>query len=187
MDYETNTAWLVMLTLICVVVVISSDALATSASEQEQSKSHVSAARVISFNGGRVVVERQNNLDHVTVTDNAGKLQSESWCPLESGSYDELLTFFKRFVAALAVADTDTVVLLVRYPLRVNRATNIEISDPETLLRRYAEVFNPAVVKQLRNTAPEAIFCRNSSAMIGNGIVWAHAERGHVALDVLNK
>jgi len=91
------------------------------------------------------------------VTDNGAKLQSESWCPLESGSYDELLTFFKRFVAALAVADTDTVVLLVRYPLRVNRATNIEISDPETLLRRYAEVFNPAVVKQLRNTAPEAI------------------------------
>src|ERR1044071_6251579 len=41
------------------------------------SKSHVSAARVISFNGGRVVVERQNNLDHVTVTDNVGKLQSE--------------------------------------------------------------------------------------------------------------
>jgi hypothetical protein len=187
MDYETNTARLVMLTLICVVVVISSDALATSASEQEQSKSHVSAARVISFSGGRVVVQRQNNLDHVTVTDNAGKLQSESWCPLESGSYDELLTFFKRFVAALAVADTDTVVLLVRYPLRVNRAKNIEISDPETLLHRYAEVFNPAVVKQIRNTAPEAIFCRNSSAMIGNGIVWAHAERGHVALDVLNK
>jgi hypothetical protein len=31
MDYETNTARLVMLTLICVVVVIRSDALATSA------------------------------------------------------------------------------------------------------------------------------------------------------------
>jgi len=31
MDYETNTARLVMLTLICVVVVISSDALAVSA------------------------------------------------------------------------------------------------------------------------------------------------------------
>jgi len=187
MAYETNTARLVMLTLICVVMVISSDALATSAGEQQQSNSRVSAPRVLSFNGGRVVVERQSNLDHVTVTDNAGKLQSESWCPLESGSYDELLTFFKRFVAALEVADTDTVVLLVRYPLRVNRATNIEISDPGILLRRYSEIFNPAVVNQLRNAVPEVIFCRNGSAMIGDGILWAHAEGGHVALDVLNK
>ena len=187
MNYETNTAWLAILALISAVVVIASDALTTSAVEQQQGKSRTSAARVLSFNGGRVVVERQGNLDHVTVTDNAGTLQSESWCPLEAGSYDELLTFFKRFVAALEVGDTDTVVLLVRYPLRVNRATNIEISDRGILLRRYSEVFNPAVVKELRDTAPEAIFCRNGSAMIGDGIVWAHAERGHVALDVLNK
>jgi len=173
--------------LISALVVIAANSRSGYASEQQQIQSHASAPRVISFSGGRVVVERQDDVDHVTVLDIAGTLQSESWCPLESGSYDELSTFFKRFVTAIEVGDTDTVVSLVRYPFRVNGVANIRISDRAGLLRRYAEVFNTAVIKGVRSAAPEAIFCRNGAAMIGDGIVWAHAERGRVALDVLNK
>ena len=80
--------------LISALVLIVANSRSGYASEQQQIQSHASAPRVISFSGGRVVVERQDDVDHVTVLDIAGTLQSESWCPLESGSYDELSTFF---------------------------------------------------------------------------------------------
>jgi hypothetical protein len=106
---------------------------------------------------------------------------------LETGSYDELSTFFKQIVAAIGAAKTDAVTALIRYPLQVNGTPRINVSDRRTLLSRYSDVFNPDVVKKIRNALPEAVFCRNGQAKIGNGVIRVHSEKGQVALDVVNR
>jgi hypothetical protein len=106
---------------------------------------------------------------------------------LETGSYDELSTFFKQFLATLGAGRTDGVAALIRYPLQVNGTPRFKVSDRRTLLSQYGEIFNPDVVKKIRNAAPEAVFCRNGQAMIGDGVIWAHSEKGHVAVDVVNR
>jgi hypothetical protein len=141
----------------------------------------------ITFEGGRVVVVREGNVDHVQITDEQGNLESESWCPLEAGSYDELSTFFRQFVAAVDAGETQAVAALIRYPLQVNGTPRFKVSDRQTLLSRYSDVFTPDVVSKIRSAAPEAIFCRNGQAMIGDGVIWVHSEKGRVAVDTVNR
>jgi hypothetical protein len=164
------------------MIVLSSGVTSTSVSRQGNA-----ATRIVTFEGGRVAVVREGNVDHVRFTDAMENLHSESWCPLETGSYDELSTFFKQFVAAIGAAKTDAVAALIRYPLQVNGTPRINVSDRRTLLSRYSDVFNPDVVKKIRNALPEAVFCRNGQAKIGNGVIWVHSEKGQVALDVVNR
>src|SRR5262245_49293481 len=90
-------------------------ALSSGASWTGVSQQGTAATRSITFEGGLVTVAREGNVDHVRITDARGDLISESWCPLETGSYDELSTFFKQFVAALGVGKADAVEAFIRY------------------------------------------------------------------------
>jgi len=158
-----------------------------SSSGMEAPRQGSSASRSIAFRGGRVLVERQGTVDHLTISDSKGDVISESWCPLETGSYDELSVFFRNFGRAVDAGNVDTITSLVRYPLQVNGTLRITISDRQSLVRRYAEIFTASVVMKIRDAAPEVVFCRNGQAMIGDGVIWAHAEKGKVGVDVVNR
>ncbi|HET9129843.1 MAG TPA: hypothetical protein VFO86_02780 [Terriglobia bacterium] len=150
---------------------------------QQETKS----IRNLKIQGGRVLVEREGSVDHVSIFDLKDELTSDSWCPLETGGYDELSSFFKQFVTAVKSGNAESVSSLVRYPLRVNGTPRLTIPDQRSFVRRYAEVFDSAVLKKVQAATPEAIFCRNGQAMIGDGLLWAHAEKSKVALDVVNR
>ena len=171
-----------MRSALILMIVLSFGVTSTAVSRQGNA-----VTRTITFEGGRVDVVREGNVDHVRITDANENLESESWCPLETGSYDDLSTFFKQFAAAVGAGKTDAVAALIRYPLQVNGTSRFKVSDRRTLLSRYSDVFNPDVVKKFRNAAPEAVFCRNGQAMIGDGVIWVHSEKGQVAVDVINR
>ena len=84
--------------------------------------------------------------------------------------------FFEQLVRAIDSKDTSTVASLARYPLRVNGKPVMAIAQPADLLRRYAQVFTDDVVKQVRTAVPAEVFCKNGSAMIGDGVVWVSAD-----------
>jgi hypothetical protein len=165
-----------------VLILFSSGSSGILGSQQE-----TKSIRSLTIQGGRVLVEQEGSVDHVSILDSKGELTSESWCPLETGGYDELSSFFKRFVAAVKSSNAESVSSLVRYPLRVNGTPRLTIPDQRSFVRRYAEVFDSAAIKKVQAATPEAVFCRNGQAMIGDGVLWAHAERGKVALDVVNR
>jgi hypothetical protein len=146
--------------------------------------------RTVKVAGGMVKVERERadegERDRVTVTGETGALESDSRCPLEFGSYDQFSAFFTRLVRAVVREDTRTVASLARYPLRVNGVEAIDVTNAAELERRYDEIFTPKVIARIRAAVPAKIFCRHDSAMIGHGVVWASAERGRVAFDVIN-
>ena len=146
-----------------------------------------SRSRVVRFAGGIATVEIDGSTDHVIVTDSPGKLLSESWCPRETGDYDTLVALFVRLRNAVTNHDARATADLLRYPFRVNAATPRIISNAKILTARFEEVFSAVVVAKIRSAEPQALFCRNGSGMLGNGVIWAHAEHGLALADVLNQ
>ena len=142
--------------------------------------------RVITFPGGSVTVVQADGQELVRITDSNGQLQAESFCPAESGTYDQLRAFFIDFKAAVTSGNSHKVAELVGYPLRVNGAQKRSIQDGAELRRRYSQVFTAAVLKEMRSAEPAAVFCRDGQAMIGNGAVWVSTEKGRVAVSVVN-
>lgn len=82
--------------------------------------------------------------------------------------------------------DAKSVAKLVRVPFRVNGTRSETIATPEDLLT-HGKIFSEGVVAKVRKAEPRAIFCRNGSAMLGDGVIWAHRELGIALADVLNK
>jgi hypothetical protein len=142
--------------------------------------------RIVKFPGGQVAIDVDRGAEHVIVTDADGKVVSDSWCDAGSGSYDELARLFRRFREAVVAENAAAVAKLVRFPLRVNDNTRGKIANSAELAQRYGKIFTKSLVDDVRKAAPEAIFCRNGSAMIGDGVVWAHSATGRVAIDVVN-
>ena len=145
------------------------------------------SVRTVRFKGGVVRVEREANNDHITVTNDSGERESESQCPIQLASYDELVRFFESFVRAVDVRDMRMVASLARYPLQVNGASSIRIAGAPELIQQYERVFSSDVLEKIRRAVPVRVFCRNGSAMIGNGVIWVSGRQGHVALDVVNR
>jgi len=143
--------------------------------------------RIVSFPGGRATVATDGIAEHVVVTGADGHLASESWCPRESGTYDELVALFERLQAAVASQEAESVARLLRFPFRVNENGARTIDTPGELVRRYHDIFSAPVVEKIRTAQPRALFCRNGSAMLGDGLFMAHAEGGVALADVLNK
>ena len=145
-----------------------------------------SLARVITFPGGSVTVVQADGQERVRITDTNGQLQAESYCPAESGTFDQLRAFFIDFKAAVTSGNSLKVAGLVGYPLRVNGAQKRNIQNRAELRRRYSQIFTAQVIEEIRAAEPAAIFCRDGQAMIGNGAVWVSAEKGRVAVRVVN-
>jgi hypothetical protein len=173
---------------------------AQSSASSSQSKDLV---RTIPLKNGEVQIERQNHasvhaddgsvreqggMDMVTVVDASGTLVSESACHDSTGRYDEYHAHFKALIAAIKANDAAHVATLVHYPLRVNRSGQrpLMIANAAALKKKYASVFSAETQKAIIEAEPANVFCRNGSAMMGHGVVWAQAKSGRVALFVVN-
>jgi hypothetical protein len=159
----------------------SAPGVAVSMSATESSPTHV-----ITFPGGSVTVAQADGQERVRITDSNGQLHAESFCPAESGTFDQLRAFFIDFKAAVTSGNSHKVAELVGYPLRVNGAQKKDIKNRAEMLRRYSQVFAAPVLKEIRAAEPAAVFCRDGQAMIGNGAVWVSAEKGRVSVSVVN-
>ncbi|MEP7272681.1 MAG: hypothetical protein ABI882_14350 [Acidobacteriota bacterium] len=142
--------------------------------------------RVVKFPGGQATIESTGASEHIVVTGDDGKMRSESWCPMESGTYDQLSKFFKDFQTATKTGQADVLPLL-RFPFRVNGGGGRTLTRVDDLKRQYRQVFTARVVKRIQGEEPAAVFCRNGQAMMGDGSIWVHAEGGVVKADVLNR
>jgi hypothetical protein len=149
--------------------------------------------RTINVAGGTVTVERERadseERERVTVRSASGTLESDSWCPAEFGTYDELSDFFTRLQRAIEQRGIATVSALARYPLRVNAkdGKTLRIGSPAELRRRYDDVFTERVVSQIGAAVPAKLFCRSGFATIGNGVIWASRAKGRVLFDSINQ
>lgn len=143
--------------------------------------------RVVRFGDGIATVEPDGVTDHVVITDKDGKLRSDSWCPHETAEYDAVVRLFTQFRGAIANHDRQATAELLRYPFRVSKATRRTVANSRELVARFDEIFTTAVIAKILKTEPQGVFCRNGSASLGDGVLWAHLEDGLVLVDVLNR
>lgn len=143
--------------------------------------------RVIKTLKGEVRVETVSDGEKITAVGADGKTISESTCFKDDGTYDQLSAFFKTFQEAVKDGREADVIALLRFPFRVNGGGGRTYANATALKRQYRQVFTTKMVKRIAGEDPAAIFCRNSQAMTGEGLVWAHAEAGVVKADVLNR
>ena len=162
------------------------------------------AIRTIPIKNGEVQIERQNHayvhgeagrlrehgaIDMVMIVDAAGATVSESACSHVSGSYDDYHAFFLGLAQAVKADDVKQLSSLVRYPLQVNQGKGkrpLVIANATAFREKYARIFDRKTRSAILESEPAAVFCKQGSAMIGHGIVWARGLSGRVALSVVN-
>jgi hypothetical protein len=84
--------------------------------------------------------------------------------------------FARELQAALRGHDTARVADLVAYPLRVNTfGKPTRQLGRAALLKQFDQVFVPAVVQQVQQQDPAALFQNYQGLMFGSGAVWANA------------
>lgn len=162
------------------------------------------AIRTIPIKNGQVQIERQDHafvhgygdkvraqgaIDMVMIVDASGATVSESACSHISGSYDQYHAFFRALLQAVEVDDVKKVASLVRYPLQVNQGKGkrpLVIANAAEFREKYARIFDRKTRHAVLQAEPARLFCKQGSAMIGGGIVWASGQTGPVALTVVN-
>lgn len=112
---------------------------------------------------------------------------AESWCVVSDGSYDEFARLFIRLVAAVGAHDVNAVASLMHYPLTVNAARARTVRTEAQFKTGFDRIFTPRVVKSLSETQVADVFCKNGTAMIAGGTVWAAKEKGRVGIFVVNQ
>jgi len=82
--------------------------------------------------------------------------------------------FAREFQDALGKRDVDRVVSMVKFPLRVNAqgAKTLRLGKTQ-LVKDFDFVFSSAVVKQVLEQDPAALFQNCQGVMFGSGAVWA--------------
>lgn len=143
--------------------------------------------RVIRVPGGTVTVTREGDMDHVVVRSSSGDLQSDSWCALDDGSYDEYAAFFAELRRAVTQDTAAAVAGLTRFPLGVNGPKRRVIANSARFIAGYGDVFTPTIVDKLAHAPAGVVFCHEGSAMVADGTVWAHKADGVVKLEVVNQ
>ncbi|NOT88603.1 MAG: hypothetical protein HOP03_10495 [Lysobacter sp.] len=162
------------------------------------------AIRTIPIRNGEVQIERQNHayvhgeagrlrehgaIDMVMIVDASGATVSESACSHVSGSYDTYHAFFRTLAQAVKADDVERLSSLVRYPLQVNQGNGkrpLVIANATAFREKYARIFDRKTRTAILEAEPAEVFCKQGSAMIGHGIVWASGQAGRVALSVVN-
>lgn len=87
-----------------------------------------------------------------------------------SQPYEQTITELQ---AAVADGDAKRVAPLLRYPLRVRQAgKTITLRRSQDLVRRYGEVFTPAVTAVVANQKYDDLFVNAQGVMFGRGEVW---------------
>jgi hypothetical protein len=74
----------------------------------------------------------------------------------------------------------------MRFPLRVNQGRVHRLIDAAQFSRGYRQILTPTVIAEIQRAESHAVFCRNGMAMLGRGVIWAHAGNGVAAVDVVN-
>jgi len=130
------------------------------------------------WRGGRVV-ERSAS----------GKLESVSFC----GSYTRYgnwVRFLTTFREAVLTQDHARVATTVAWPISWNHGRpwhSTAIQNRAQLLRLYAHVFTPSVVREIKRADPRALFCKNiSQVALGQGVVWGDEPGGRLAITSIN-
>ncbi len=162
------------------------------------------AIRTIPVKNGQVQIERQDHafvhgygdkvraqgaIDMVMIVDASGATVSESACSHVSGSYDQYHAFFRALLQAVEADDVKKVASLARYPLQVNQGKGkrpLVIADAAVFREKYAQIFDRKTRHAILQAEPARLFCKQGSAMIGGGVVWASGQSGPVALTVVN-
>lgn len=145
------------------------------------------SSRTIPVRNGTVVVTREDDVDHVVTKSAAGDIVAESWCVVSDGSYDEFARLFSRLVAAVGSHDVNTVASLMQYPLTVNAARARTVKTEAEFKTGFDRIFTPRVAQALSETQVEDVFCKNGTAMIAHGTVWASKEKNRVGIFVVNQ
>lgn len=158
--------------------------MSASAHPRAQAQSH---ARSIPITTGTVVVTREDDADHIVTKSATGETMGESWCVVSDGSYDEFARLFTRLVTAIGAHDVNVVASLMQYPLTVNAARARTIRNETQFKAGYDRIFTPKVVKTLSAAQVADVFCKNGTAMIADGTVWAAKEKGRVGVFVVNQ
>jgi hypothetical protein len=120
--------------------------------------------------------------------------QEGSGCSLRAGADDATVTrFVTDLRAALASDDDDTLVRLVRLPLRVNsedprhHQTRTRYFRTVEELRAHTGVFGRDFRDRILRDAPDDVICVPGAIGVANGLVWASIdERGRVLIDSVN-
>lgn len=118
-----------------------------------------------------------------------GQRFPESACSHVSGSYDTYHAFFRTLAQAVKADDVERLSSLVRYPLQVNQGNGkrpLVIANATAFREKYARIFDRKTRTAILEAEPAEVFCKQGSAMIGHGIVWASGQAGRVALSVVN-
>ncbi len=152
-------------------------------------------AIVVHFNGGKAVVDRTpDGTQHVVIEDARGNVRSDSYCDATTGTYDRIVRFGGELASAAAHGDRKGLVSLVQFPLRVNVSAadgtvkTSYVRDERSLMARFTSIFTASVLGQLARLEPHDVFCRNGMSTIGNGMIWAAADRsGDVRMSVINR
>jgi len=146
--------------------------------------------RVISYAGGTVTVDGVRGHETVVIKGKSkGKeagMVAESVCDDRSGTYDELSGFFKKLKAAVKTGRAAAVVPLLRFPFRANGTALKMYADAAELTAHYDEVFTPSVLKRLTAAEAAIVYCSGGGGMLGDGVVWAHTDKGFTAADIVN-
>lgn len=153
--------------------------------------------RTVRYDGHQVTIERKGDVEHITITDKDGAVGIETWCDRDSGSYDQIVSLGHALVAAAKRDDRHALAGLMQFPLTVNigvgsgvgrRVRHISIADRSAFLARYRSIVTPHVLELLRQDEPREAFCRNGMSMVGDGLMWATADRrGHLKVAVVNR
>jgi hypothetical protein len=152
------------------------------------------ASRTIRFADGETVTVTRTTItggiaaDEVDVSDPKGRDASTSWCTEDTGYYDGLADLFRSFKQAIVNNRKQLVVSLMRFPLQVNGGGQGQVMNTSAdLLRRYEQVFPRAVIATISRANPQAVFCTSEGGSFGNGVVWARAQGGRTAIEVVNR
>jgi hypothetical protein len=150
-------AWLVLL-------------LANSSSKAAPDEAGQSAARVVNFVGGSATITTVNGSDHVVMRD------GRSWtCSAATGGYDEIVSFYRAFQAAIAAGSRERVAEMAAYPLRLNVVGEppVFIGSRTEFIQQYETIFPEGLAARIQSATPEDVSCYGDNAALGTrGEVW---------------
>lgn len=144
-------------------------------------------SRVVPFDGGEARIEAGVLVERIEIA-KEGRVKSESACAGPVATYDAISTFYARFQAASASDDRSTIISMLKFPLRVNGRKPPEVASSEELSARWEQVFTRRVKKKIALADPRDVFCRDgTTAMFGNGVVWADVYDTTLRVNVVNR
>jgi hypothetical protein len=112
---------------------------------------------------------------HASLPDKIAKIKRE--CEINGIQYLNAVEFTQYLQDLLKKNDTERILQLMVYPLRVNyrdknKALHRYIENQAELYELYPEIFNKKMVERILSYSPADIICNAYGAMFEDGILW---------------